>query len=77
MPGDDDEEVENGLFVSLVIPEGAVAGVDSLTFQYGDDGGQVSPSKPLHFIKLHSMHRKRGDGVPVSLDSNSNANGVT
>jgi len=40
MPGDDDEEVENGLFVSLVIPEGAVAGVDSLTFQYGDDGGQ-------------------------------------
>lgn len=77
MPGDDDEEVENGLFVSLVIPEGAVAGVDSLTFQYGDDGGQVSPSKPLHLHSMLHRVRKRGDGVPVSLDSNSNANGVT
>ena len=53
MPGDDDEEeVEDGLFVSLVVPEGAVAGVDSLTFQYGDDGGQQVREYRNHMIEI-------------------------
>ena len=41
MLGEDEEDVEDGLFVSLVVPEGTVAGVDSLAFQYGDQEFEV------------------------------------
>jgi len=78
MPGDDDEEVENGLFVSLVIPEGAVAGVDSLTFQYGDDGGQefevLIPEGSVAGDVLRIQVGERDLTTPTSDGDSSKAN---
>ena len=81
MPGDDDEEeVEDGLFVSLVVPEGAVAGVDSLTFQYGDDGGQVREYRNRLGWPICIGNCQLAIGTtaarlwsPFPLDSNSNS----